>query len=217
MDKEQKRTLENNTLKRLPKTDKNIPKINRNKKKSRKKSQKKLSKISPKIVPLLKSPSKSRKFSKGKYLKTEEKTNNQSGIIWDNKTIDEQILERKLHPRKKIDEPKTPYPEVDETDLYQDGINKLNEIKPTDELLNDVVNSLMERNNKQINRSKTNELKKKAYENEYTNALIFFKENKEKFEELDGERKLSLQNTFINKFQKEVRSLSQEKYKHEGL
>ena len=155
-----------------------------------------------KVIPLLKPPSKRRKFDKdGKT--TNQQNNSQSGIIWDNKTIEEQFLDRKLHPRIKIDEPKTPYPDGDEEDLYQEGMNKVNETKPTEELLNNVVASL---NND--NKSKTGELKLKAYSNEYTNALKFYKENNEKFEDLTGERKLCLQNTLINKFHKEVRSLS---------
>ena len=118
------------------------------------------------------------------------------------------------HPRIKIDEPKTPYPDGDESDLYQEGINKLNEIKPTEELLNDVVNSLMEKDEEKKKNLKTNQLKKKAYGNEFTNALKFYNENKEKFEELTGERKICLQNTLINKFHKEVRNLSKGKNKN---
>ena len=158
-----------------------------------------------KVVPLLKPPSKRRKFDKeGKTINQE---NIQAGIIWDNKTIEEQYLDRKLHPRIKIDEPKTPYPDGDEEDVYQEGINKVNEIKPTEELLNNVVASLNQENN-DGNKSNTKELKKKAYSNEYTKALQFYKDNKEKYEDLSGERKICLQNTLINKFHKEVRSLS---------
>ena len=134
-----------------------------------------------------------------------------SGIVWDNKTIDEQYLDRIQHPRIKIDEPKTPYPDGDENDLYQEGMNKLNEIKPTEELLKDVVNSLMENDEEKKKNLKTKELKKKAYGNEYTKALKFYNENKEKFDDLSSERKMSLQNTLINKFHKEVRNLSKGK------
>ena len=131
--------LENN-LKRLNFTDQNLPKIKKHKK-SFKKSR--LNKES-KFVPLLKPPSKRRKYDEKGNLQNEDNSRNQNGIIWDNKTIDEQYLDRKLHPRIKIDEPKTPYPDGDESDIYQEGINILNEIKPTEELLNNVVNSLME-------------------------------------------------------------------------
>ena len=161
-----------------------------------------------KVIPLLKPPSKRRKFDK--YGKTTNQENSQTGIIWDNKTIEEQYLDRKLHPRIKIDEPKTPYPDGDDEDVYQEGINKVNEIKPTEELLNNVVASLNEKN-KGNNLSNTNELKKRAYFNEYTTALKFYNENKERYEDLSRERKMCLENTLINKFHKEVRNLSKGK------
>ena len=58
------------------------------------------------------------------------------------------------------------------------------------------------------------ELKKKAYGNEFTEALKFYNENKDKFDELNCERKITLQNTLINKFHKEVRNLSKGKDKN---
>ena len=175
----------------------------------RKKSRKE--KKPKKVIPLLKPPSKRRKFDKDG--KTQNIENNQTGIIWDNKTIEEHYLDRKLHPRMKIDEPKTPYPDGDEEDLYQDGLNKVNEIKPTEELLNNVVATLNKKNDEN-NQSNTQMLKKRAYTNEYTEALKFYKENKDKFEDLSRERKICLQNTLINKFHKEVRSLSKGKAIH---
>ena len=93
-------------------------------------------------------------------------------------------------------------------------MNKLNEIKPTEELLNDVVNSLKENNEEKKKNLKTQELKKKAYGNEFTEALKFYNENKDKFDELNCERKITLQNTLINKFHKEVRNLSKGKDKN---
>ena len=197
-------------IKRMNLTDNNLPKVKKHKKSFKKSRLKK----ELKVVPLLKSPSKRRQYDENGNLKKEENIKNQSGIIWDNKTIDEQFLDRKLHPRIKIDEPKTPYPDGDDSDIYQEGINKLNEIKPTEELLNDVVNSLMENNEEKKKNIKTHEMKKKAYGNEYTEALKFYNENKEKFEELNGERKICLHNTLINKFHKEVRNLSKEKKKN---
>ena len=161
-----------------------------------------------KIIPLLKPPSKRRKFSK-KH--TEENVN--TGIIWDNKTIEEQYLDRKLHPRIKIDEPKTPYPDGDDSDLYEDGLNLVNGTKPTEELLQNVV-SCLDKNKEFFDggkKSNTSELKKKAYGSEFTKALNFYNEQGKKYEELEGERKITLQNTLINKFHKEVRSLSKGK------
>ena len=197
-------------LKKNSLTDNNLPKIKKHKK-SFKKSR---FKEEIKVVPLLKPPSKRRKYDENGNLKNEEEIKSQTGIIWDDKTIEEQYLDRKLHPRVKIDEPKTPYPDGDENDVYQEGMNKLNEIKLTQELLNDVVNSLSENNEEKKKNQQSNELKKKAYANEYTNALKFYNENQEKYEELTGERKICLQNTLINKFHKEVRKLSKEKQKN---
>ena len=182
-----------------------LSKKSRKEKKSFKKLSSKNNQDQVKVVPLLKPPSKRRKFDKDG--KPRNKHNNcHSGIIWDNKTIEEQYLDRKLHPRAKIDEPKTSYPDGDEKDLYQEGMNKVNETKPTEELLNNVAASL---NND--NKSKNGELKRRANSNEFTNALKFYKEVDKKFEDLTGERKLCLQNTLINKFHKEVRSLSKGK------
>jgi len=205
----QKDNLENN-IKRLSLTDNNLPKVKKHKKSFKKARFNK----EVKVVPLLKPPSKRRKYDENGNLENDEKIHNKSGIIWDNKTIDEQYLDRKLHPRIKIDEPKTPYPDGDDNDAYQEGMNKLNEIKPTEELLNDVVNSLKENNEEKKKNLKTQELKKKAYGNEFTEALKFYNENKDKFDELNCERKITLQNTLINKFHKEVRNLSKGKDKN---
>ena len=97
-----------------------------------------------------------------------------------------------------------------EEEVYQEGINIVNEIKPTQQLLNEVVASLNKENSDE-NKSNTKELKIKAYSNEYTKALQFYNDNKEKYEDLSGERKICLQNTLINKFHKEVRKLSKGK------
>ena len=206
----QKENIEENLEKRISVTDNNLPKV-----KKHKKSLKKTHNSNQvKVIPLLKKPSERRKYDENGNLKNQEIIRQKSGIVWDNKTIDEQFLDRKLHPRIKIDEPKTPYPDGDENDLYQEGINKLNEIKPTEDLLNAVVSSLMDNNEEKKKNLKTKELKKKAYSNEYTKALQFYNENKEKFEDLSIERKKSLQNTLINKFHKEVRNMSKSKKKN---
>ena len=203
-EKKRQKSHENN--KNQNNSEEQNPQIKINKKERR--ATRKISNAQKKVVPLLKPPSKRRKFDKEGKTINQEKI--QTGIIWDNKTIEEQYLDRKLHPRVKIDEPKTPYPDGDEEDVYQEGINKVNEIKPTQELLNNVVASLNKEKNDE-NNSNTKELKIKAYSNEYTKALQFYNDNKEKYEDLSGERKICLQNTLINKFHKEVRSLSKGK------
>ena len=184
-----------------------IEKEKKNEKKKKKKKKKVKKNSVEKVIPLLKPPEKRRRFGQKKE---EAKT---PGIIWDNKTIEEQYLDRKLHPRIKIDEPKTPYPDGDDSDLYEEGLNEVNGIKPTEEVLNNVMTYLNKNyefleNGKKTN---TNDLKKKAYASEFTKALAFAKENKDKYEELEKERKITLQNTLINKFHKEVRSLSKVK------
>ena len=205
-----KENIEENLVKRLNNTDNNLPKVKKHKKSTKK------SRFANqiKVVPLLKPPNERRKYDENGNLKNQEVIRQKNGIVWDNKTIDEQYLDRVLHPRIKIDEPKTPYPDGDENDLYQEGMNKLNEIKPTEELLNEVVNSLKENDDDKKKNLKTKELKKKAYDNEYTKALKFYNENREKFEDLPLERKKSLTNTLINKFHKEVRDLSKGKKKN---
>ncbi len=205
-----KENIEENLVKRLNNTDNNLPKVKKHKKSTKK------SRFANqiKVVPLLKPPNERRKYDENGNLKNQEVIRQKSGIVWDNKTIDEQYLDRVLHPRIKIDEPKTPYPDGDENDLYQEGMNKLNEIKLTEELLNEVVNSLKENDDEKKKNLKTKELKKKAYDNEYTKALKFYNENREKFEDLPLERKKSLTNTLINKFHKEVRDLSKGKKKN---
>ena len=205
---EQKNEISNENAQNSIEQDSPHRKKSRKEKKSIKKLSSKIHGDQKKVIPLLKPPSKRRKFDKNG--KTTNQENSQSGIIWDNKTIEEQYLDRKLHPRIKIDEPKTPYPDGDDEDVYEEGLNKVNEIKPTEELLNNVVASLNE--NKDKYKSNTSELKKRAYSNEYTAALKFYNENKEKYENLSGERKVCLQNTLINKFHKEVRNLSKGKY-----
>ena len=214
MSKEEKENANENEYERLKGkiSEKNLTndKIIHKDKKSMKRARTKTFQEQIKVVPLLKPPNKRRKFDKNG--KTTNQENSQSGIIWDNKTIEEHYLDRKLHPRIKIDEPKTPYPDGDDEDVYQEGINKVNEIKPTEELLNNVVASLNEKDkDKKEKVSNTKELKKRAYSNEFTAALKFYNENKEKFEDLSGERKKCLENTLINKFHKEVRNLSKGK------
>ena len=210
-EKEDKTTNEYENLKshiNIDKQDLQNGKKNRKEKKSMKRARTKTFNEQMKVIPLLKPPNRRRKFDKEG--KTTNQENIQSRIIWDNKTIEEHYLDRKLHPRVKIDEPKTPYPDGNDEDIYQEGINKVNEIKPTEELINNVVASLNEKD-KEKKTSNSKELKKRAYSNEFTAALKFYNENKEKYEDLSGERKICLENTLINKFHKEERNLSKEK------
>ena len=161
-----------------------------------------------KVVPLLKPPSKRRKFNKDGKMVIDKKEHNQSGIKWDNKIIQDLCLEKKQHP--KIKEEKTLYPDGDKEDLYEEAVNKVNEIKPTEEILNNVIDVL---NNKGENEKKLElkRIKKRTYSSQYPKTLKFYDDICNKFDNLSGENKISLQNTLINKFHKEVRDLSKEK------
>ena len=53
-------------------------------------------------------------------------------VVWDSKSIEEQELEKINNPRKKIDEPKTPYLPYDgEDDEYLKKLNEINKVQPT--------------------------------------------------------------------------------------
>ena len=187
---------ENNNMEKLSFIEKNIQRAKKTCRKAFKKS-KKIIKNNIKVVSLLKSPSKQRKSNKNSCYK------NKNGIIWDNKIIEKQNLEKKPHSKNKISNIKTLYPKGDDSDIYQEGINKVNRIKPNEELLNKIVKSFLEKNKNNIN-----ELKEVSNDNEYSDYLNFFKE---KFDELENEKRISLQNTLINKFQNEFRNFNQSK------
>ena len=208
-DKENQNLNSESSEKIISKENESIPKkTNRKKKYLKKSSKRQLSEAQKKVIPLLKPPSRCRKFGKSQNLK---KKNNEKTIIWDNKTIEKQCLDRKLHPRIKIDENKALYPNGDDDDLYQEGINKVNEIKPTEEIINNVIETL-NKMDKIENNNKANKLKKNVFDNEYIEALKFYHENIMKCDDLSGERIICLQNTLINKFHKELRTLSKEKF-----
>ena len=186
----------NNNMEKLSLLEKNIQIAKKTCRKAFKKS-KKIIKNNIKVVSLLKSPSKQRKSNKNSFYK------NKNGIIWDNKIIEKQNIDKKQHTKNKISNIKTLYPKGDESDIYQEGINKVNRIKPNEELLNKIVNSFLEKN-----KNNKNELKEMTNDNEYSDYLNFFKE---KFDELENEKRISLQNTLINKFQNEFRNFNQSK------
>ena len=150
------------------------------------------------VIPLLKPPSKCRKSSNlQNYL---EKKETQTKICWDNKTIEEQLVDRKLHPRNKKEEKKDLYPKGDKEDLYQELINKLNEFNPTEDLINK-VKEILEKCKKNEKFFDINELIKKSDNNELVEFLKFYNN---KLENLSDERRICLQNTLINKFLKEL-------------
>lgn len=65
------------------------------------------------------------------YSSNAPKTTRNRRVNWDHQVLDEQEKERKLNPKKKILEPKTPYlPFEDGDDEYLNKLNEINKIKP---------------------------------------------------------------------------------------
>lgn len=57
-------------------------------------------------------------------------------VCWDEEKLKEQEIERKLHPKQKIPDPKTPYTELlpEETDDYLILLNEVNHIIPKEKV-----------------------------------------------------------------------------------
>ena len=152
---------------------------------------------------------------KHKKDRTKSKTEHK-GIVWDNKTIEEQYLERKLHPRQKIDEPKTPYTPYEEgDDIYLQKINEVNKIQPTEDVLNSVFNQLENVKTEGQKEEEFLQKRHKAYANEFTEAKKFFKENENINNEDEHDKELieeTINNTLINKFSGKItKKLEEEK------
>ena len=152
---------------------------------------------------------------KHKKDRTKSKTEHK-GIVWDNKTIEEQYLERKLHPRQKIDEPKTPYTPYEEgDDVYLQKINEVNKIQPTEDVLNSVFNQLENVKTEGQKEEEFLQKRHKAYANEFTEAKKFFKEHENINNEDEHDEELieeTINNTLINKFSGKItKKLEEEK------
>ena len=145
------------------------------------------------IKPLL-------KHHKDKKNEKDEKKERRS-IMWDNKTIEEQFEERKLHPCQKIDEPDTPYIPYEGDDEYLKKVTEVNKIEATEDVLNDVANKLKNIKNEAQKEEEFLQKRHKAYANEFTEALKFRKENEEDDEKAHNElEEKTINNTLINKF-----------------
>lgn len=133
---------------------------------------------------------------------TKDEKREKKAIVWDNKTIEEQFEDRKLHPRQKIDEPKTPYiPYEDGDDEYLKKITEVNKIKGTEEVLNNVMNQLKNVKNETQKEDEFLQKRHKAYANEFTEALKFRDEHGDDDEKAHNElEEKTINNTLINKF-----------------
>ncbi len=139
--------------------------------------------------------------TKNKESEKDEKKDRKS-IMWDNKTIEEQYEERRLHPRQKIDEPKTPYiPYEKGDDEYLKKVTEVNKIEGTEDVLNDVINQLKNVKNETQKEEEFLEKRHKVYANEFKEAQKFREEHEKDDEKIRNElEEKTINNTLINKF-----------------
>ena len=135
------------------------------------------------------------------------------GIQWDDKAIDEQNAYRKRHRLSTVQRHKmksnsqTKYnPAVIgfEDDEYLRNLLKVNQITVTDELIKNIIKLFNEP--KEFKKVRTNSTHIKApFKFDFQSKIIQSSHEKIKaFDDLDLESKITLQNTIINKFHKEV-------------
>ena len=136
------------------------------------------------------------------------------GIKWDNKAIDEQNDYRKKHRLsnaqlykiKSLSRTKFNSNIIGEDDdQYLKNLIKVNEIKVTDELIKNIIKKLQRPKEDKISRNHSTILKTPYNFELYSNSNSSSTDNLDVFEDiLDDEKKITLQNTIINKFHKEV-------------
>ena len=160
--------------------------------------------------------------------KKEKKGKKRKSVNWDVKNLEDNELQSKLHPvTMKITEPKTPYTPYEEgDDEYFNKLNKVNATKPTEEVLDKVINKLenkvIETNENKnekfiqievieadgsikkelakddhIHTNKFINKRDKAYKNEYTEAKKFLEEHKDEIG-IDGNKKDLIEQTMEN-------------------
>lgn len=149
-------------------------------------------------------------------------------VHWDEKTLEQNEIENKLYPCTiPITEPKTPYTPYEEgDDEYFNKLNKVNATKPTEEVLDKVINKLenkvIESNDNKnekfiqievieadgsvkkelakdehIHTNKFINKRDKAYRDEYTEAKKFLEEHKDEMG-IDGNKKDLIEQTMEN-------------------
>jgi hypothetical protein len=137
------------------------------------------------------------------------------GIIWDNKAIDEQKSYRIKHRLSTVQRHKmkslsrTKYNSavigVEDDDEYLKNLIKVNQITLTDELIKNITNLLNEPKEYKKIRNKSTHVKIPNTFDLHGKAIKNAAENINVFEGvLDDESKITLQNTIINKFHKEL-------------
>ena len=143
-------------------------------------------------------------------IKKDKKRNSTKKVCWDEEKLAEQAEERKLHPKMKIDEPKTPFHEIsnDETEDYLLKLKEVNDLKPDEEQLKKVLEALSKQNenereedfnddSEEKRKERSKQMQKKAYANEFLLTKQLMKEIETEEDEVVKE---TLENTVYNKF-----------------
>ena len=138
------------------------------------------------------------------------------GIIWDNKAIDEQNNYRKKHiltnsqKHKMKSLSRTKYNSeavigIENDDEYLKNLIKVNQITVTDELIKNIIKQFNEPNDYNKIRTYSTKIKTPNIFDFHSQAIRNVAKNINVFDGvLDDESKITLQNTIINKFHKEV-------------
>ena len=144
------------------------------------------------------------------FLKSEKSL----GIKWDNKAIDEQNAYRKIHRLSNVQRHKmkslsrTKYNSAVigvEDDEYLKNLIKVNQITVTDDLIKNIIKILNEPKELKKVRNNSTKLKFPTKFDFNSQAIRSAAENIHVFDDVtDYETKITLQNTIINKFHKEV-------------
>ena len=158
-----------------------------------------------------------------------KKGKKKKSVNWDWKNLEENDIQRKLHPvTMKIDEPKTPYTPYEEgDDDYFNKLNEVNKTKPTEDILAQVNNILekmpekkdevadlieievVEKDGTVVKKLVKNdnkddkefqEKKKRAYHNEFAKAKEFMMKHKDEDDAEEELIKKTMENTLANKY-----------------
>ena len=158
-----------------------------------------------------------------------KKAKKKKSVNWDWKNLEENDIQRKLHPvTMKIDEPKTPYTPYEEgDDDYFNKLNEVNKTKPTEDILAQVNNILekmpekkddvadlieievVEKDGTVVKKLVRNdnkedkefqEKKKRAYHNEFAKAKEFMMKHKDEDDAEEELIKKTMENTLANKY-----------------